>query len=192
MTDRAENYSATNAKKRAKYVPKGELPNTCPVCGGAVPNRQTFCTRTCYTINREAALQTKDASMRMCAKCGTLKIPSEYPPARPGRSGGNQCRDCHAEVSRANRLQKSYGITVAQYDALLAHQGGGCGICGNKRRGKRFAVDHDHKTGAVRGILCSMCNHKLLGGAHDSIERLLSAVRYLQSPPALVALAVSE
>lgn len=50
-----------------------------------------------------------------------------------------------------------------EYDALLRSQGGTCAICGNKPKpgGRRFAVDHDHKTGAIRGLLCFRCNRIL-------------------------------
>jgi hypothetical protein len=46
-----------------------------------------------------------------------------------------------------------------------------------------LAIDHDHETGVVRGLLCGQCNHQLLGGSHDSIERLRLAITYLESPP---------
>lgn len=65
------------------------------------------------------------------------------------------------------RLMRSFGITLADYEAMFEAQGGLCGICGKPEREtaggfiKRLAVDHDHKTGKVRGLLCSMCNKRL-------------------------------
>ena len=47
-----------------------------------------------------------------------------------------------------------------------------------------LALDHDHKTGAVRGYLCQRCNHDLLGAAYDNVDILRAAVRYLETPPA--------
>jgi Recombination endonuclease VII len=78
----------------------------------------------------------------------------------------------------------TYGITGEQYDALLEAQGGRCAICGNRPRKQRLAVDHDHATGEVRGLLCKRCNHNLLGAAHENTAILQRAIDYLQNPPA--------
>ena len=66
-------------------------------------------------------------------------------------------------IERERSYQKNYGISIADYDAMLVAQGGVCKICGRGRastneRFRFFAVDHDHKTGAVRGLLCAKCN----------------------------------
>src|SRR5437667_108661 len=53
------------------------------------------------------------------------------------------------------------GVTDAEYDRLLAAQGGGCAICGNPPKTRRLHADHDHKTGHVRGLLCHRCNRAL-------------------------------
>lgn len=74
-----------------------------------------------------------------------------------------------------------YGLTLADYDEMLRTQGNGCAICGKtpEENGKRLAVDHDHETGDVRGLLCDMCN-KGLGCFGDSSQRLRSAANYLE------------
>src|SRR4051794_21172741 len=75
-------------------------------------------------------------------------------------------------------LRRTFGITQADYDALLAAQGGGCAICG-KRPGKiSLHVDHDHVTDEVRGLLCVGCNNSL-GQMHDEPRLLLRAADYL-------------
>jgi hypothetical protein len=52
-----------------------------------------------------------------------------------------------------------HGITLADYEAMLARQGGGCATCGRKpESGKNLHVDHDHQTGKIRGLLCIGCN----------------------------------
>jgi hypothetical protein len=59
-----------------------------------------------------------------------------------------------------------YGITVAEYDRLLAAQGGKCAVCDRPPKKIRLAVDHDHKGSgreSVRGLLCGMCNRKIVG-----------------------------
>ena len=57
---------------------------------------------------------------------------------------------------------RQLGVTDEDYALMLATQGGGCAICGNPPRTRRLHVDHDHKTGVVRGLLCFQCNHLLL------------------------------
>jgi len=70
-------------------------------------------------------------------------------------------------------VERVYG---ADYDRLLKRQGGRCAGCGGRPQKKRLAVDHDHKTGRVRGLLCSTCNHDILGVA----ERLADPVGTLR------------
>ena len=87
-----------------------------------------------------------------------------------------------AAFNRKFWLKKRYGITQEQYEAILAAQGGGCAICGTKDPGKgrkNFCVDHDHKTGKVRGLLCAKHN-KMLGLAGDDVELLERSIDYLQ------------
>ena len=82
---------------------------------------------------------------------------------------------------REGKLRDKYGITQAQFDALLSGQGGACAICHAREPGgkwKTFHVDHDHLTGAVRGLLCTNCNRGL-GYFGDDESRLKKAAAYL-------------
>lgn len=63
--------------------------------------------------------------------------------------------------SRKPTRAKALGVSDAEYERLLAAQGGGCAICGATPKTRRLHVDHDHKTGAVRGLLCHRCNRAL-------------------------------
>lgn len=85
---------------------------------------------------------------------------------------------------RNKYLLKKYGITLADYNDILNAQNGRCAICLCKPRTKNLAVDHNHGTGEVRGLLCYRCNHGLLGHAHDSEEMLERALEYVRNPPA--------
>jgi hypothetical protein len=73
-----------------------------------------------------------------------------------------------------------YGLSLAAYDALMDAQGHGCAICGDAcPSGRRLAVDHDHQTGRVRGLLCVRCN-TLIGSARELPGVLHSAICYLE------------
>src|SRR6185312_12520919 len=87
----------------------------------------------------------------------------------------------------AQRLRK-FGLTPVERDRLLAEQGGGCAVCGERmsrdkdpRTGKqrRLHVDHCHRTGRVRGLLCASCNLGL-GKFQDDPSRLERAAEYLR------------
>ena len=69
------------------------------------------------------------------------------------------------------------GITEAAYLSMLALQGGGCALCANPPKTRRLSVDHDHRTGTVRGLLCHRCNRAL--PAWMTSEWLALAARYL-------------
>lgn len=78
---------------------------------------------------------------------------------------------------------KKYGLTPESYLNILNKQNNGCAICKSKdsKRNKvdGFIVDHNHRTGKVRGLLCDKCN-KLLGAVNDDIEVLRRIKKYLQ------------
>jgi len=85
----------------------------------------------------------------------------------------------YKEICRKHHLKHDSGITPLQYNEILKQQGGGCAICGGvNTNGKRLAVDHCHKTGKNRGLLCTACNSGL-GHFHDDINNLASAIKYL-------------
>lgn len=84
------------------------------------------------------------------------------------------------QTPRDKYLLRVYGITELEYNSLLKKQGNCCAICGkNKTQEKRnLAVDHDHKTGRIRGLLCSFCNQRLIGRHRDPVL-FEAAARYL-------------
>jgi hypothetical protein len=91
------------------------------------------------------------------------------------------------EMQRHHSLVKKYGITLEEFWIMWDVYKGRCGICGilmkvpENRQGQSLqvvAVDHDHDTGIVRGLLCNACN-KGLGLFRDSIENLEKAKEYL-------------
>lgn len=101
---------------------------------------------------------------------------------RAQRNEYNRARSRQDRVRRRvaeRRLLDVYGLSLAEYDALLMKQGGGCALCGRAKDRRRLPVDHDHRTKRVRGILCEACNRGL-GLLGDSPARLRRAVAYLE------------
>lgn len=139
---------------------------------------------------RDAHVAHLLASSPICSECGP-KQPHEMSIKSP-----HLCKRCStaktkawaaehpSEWERSRRkslLKKKYGLTLEDYDDILEEQGNVCAICGDPPddpRGFRAHIDHDHKTGRVRGILCTRCNHGL-GNFKDSPEILRAAVKYL-------------
>ena len=92
------------------------------------------------------------------------------------------CKECRAKQEAARR----YNATVDEINELLEKQEYRCAICGTHQdniqhesfKFSPLVIDHDHKTGKIRGLLCPKCN-LLLGHADDNVETLLKAALYL-------------
>ena len=97
---------------------------------------------------------------------------------------GKRCRACVSNLAHSKRIVETYGLSADDYKELLVFQGGVCWICLRHPRSKRLAVDHDHKTGAVRGLLCRGCNRDVLGHLREDQGAFLRASSYLDEPPA--------
>lgn len=95
----------------------------------------------------------------------------------------NKRRQSDKQTYRDDNLKHLYGITHADYERMLEEQGGGCAICGSptpRRKGRgHLSVDHCHKTGVVRGVLCDPCNNGL-GRFQDDPNLLRKAIEYLE------------
>lgn len=117
------------------------------------------------------------AGTAWCAGCQSFRDEIDF-------GAATQCRACVSAKSHSSMIEKIYGLTAKQYKALLEAQGHRCAICRSKPKSKRLAVDHDHQSGAVRGLLCSRCNHDLLGSAWDSLALATALWHYLNTPPA--------
>jgi hypothetical protein len=116
---------------------------------------------------------------RKCAKCKKVKSVDEFSPAH------YRCKECRRED---NKTAPKHGMTIEEYTARLASQGGRCAICGRvPEEVYRFVIDHDHSCcpglescgKCVRGILCHKCNTGL-GMFDDNLSFVSSAAEYLQ------------
>lgn len=131
---------------------------------------------------------------RKCWKCGERKpyTPEHFyaDKRHPGELKGT-CKSCCRRAVRAANIRRTYGLTIDQHDRMLEAQGGACAICRepfvSSERGKSVQdphVDHDHATGALRGLLCHHCN-VMLGHAKDSTRLLRDAISYLEKTHAV-------
>lgn len=148
---------------------------------------------------------------KTCTGCSETKTIDNFRPDSRSRGGYmTRCRACINKARRANRaanlerhrevnrnhyakwkekyraknLMALYGITVAEYEALLEKQNGLCAICHKpptgKHNGARLNVDHDHETGRIRGLLCYHCNNGL-GRFSDDPVVLRRAADYVEA-----------
>ena len=120
--------------------------------------------------------------MAICKRCRERKPVDEFPALLDGKY---QCRRCLNEANHVQQLRRK-NCEPSKFQTLLLAQNGKCAICGATHghrscRGQvcRLAIDHDHKTGEVRGLLCNNCNRGL-GRFKDSVENLEAALRYLK------------
>lgn len=139
--------------------------------------------------------------IKRCNTCKVVKPYNEFyvlPPSsiRNGARcvGGvhNTCKDCQLARARASHMQRTYGITLEQYTSIYDAQDGKCAICGTPGKSRAtemtnhrksgdsgvLAVDHDHATGEVRGLLCRGCNQGI-GNLRESADLLRKAAAYL-------------
>ncbi len=117
-----------------------------------------------------------------CSSCG-WRFPDFYKPAR-----GRMCKGCLSFRKYASHAMITYGLDEEAYIRLFKLQKGKCAICRHRQLIKRLAIDHDHETGDVRGLLCQGCNEDVLGSLGGDTRKVLpllkSAVRYLETYPA--------
>jgi len=189
------------AKQRAAKFALDHPPEyrDCKSCGipfRVVRNRSTFCSRKCANPQnaqvRAFKRPTLFGEVEGCLECGRLvtgrhKSARYCSPACVKRFHQRKQREKHQRrnhktphAARANAVQREYGLSWDQYLAMVAAQGGRCSICSEHPSGRRSSlhVDHCHKTGRVRGLLCSKCNAGI-GMFGDDARLLSAAIRYL-------------
>jgi hypothetical protein len=138
----------------------------------------------------------KEGEQGKCGTCGYSG--TNFSPSTP-----TKCRVCAASwqheyrnsqtgrpawlrTQRRHLMRKRYGIEPEEYEALRNAQGSCCAICGvaasdllGTPRHRRLHIDHDHKTGLVRGLVCNGCN-RALGYIGDNAQTALSMADYLK------------
>ena len=131
---------------------------------------------------------------KTCTKCKTTKPIIEFHRQQKGKYGvTSKCKVCthilnkqwtaqnkerDSKNKRASRLKIRYGLTLDDYENMLKEQNYTCAICKQPETNIRLAVDHCHKTGVIRGLLCKRCN-QMLGNMEDNTEWLSNTINYL-------------
>jgi hypothetical protein len=140
--------------------------------------------------------------MKKCASCGEVKPVTDFHLVSRGMPDRRvYCKPCTSEKRRASYernggsdvpyaqlIQREYGITLADYNAQLRRQAHRCAVCRrpetivSKTTGKprRLAVDHDHVTGRLRGLLCHRCNI-LVWAMEDNHTTLHAVAAYIEA-----------
>ncbi len=115
--------------------------------------------------------------MKQCSGCRRTLPSSSYSSnnARIDKLN-NECKDCKWE----RETERRYGVSPQKYDEIYTSQGGRCALCDRHQTefNRRLAVDHCHKTGKVRGLLCTGCNVAIgrLGDGPDGLRKALTYV----------------
>ena len=166
-----------------------EVVKVCVVCekqfSTSISRKQT-CSPECNTINgkrlsKEWVLNNREKVNNRAQEWRDKNLDKSRLASR--KSAAITRRD-NPRVIKHRKLKSSYGITIEEFENMLKLQKDRCAICSFEfdfsKQSKGPNVDHDHKTGNVRMILCRFCNN-LLGYADDDIEILQRVIVYLES-----------
>src|SRR4051812_19033780 len=129
-----------------------------------------------------------------CKDCRSEGVATVRPTPHPGPRCVTHWRAvkvARRERAHEQHVQRTYALKPGEYDRMYTAQGGLCAICGPRTghsgKTKRLVVDHDHKTGEVRGLLCQICND-ILGRWRDDPDTFIRGYNYLAIPPARMVL----
>jgi hypothetical protein len=129
--------------------------------------------------------------MKICNKCRIPQHVSNFHKNKSNKDGlARWCKVCKNRDAKNRRdkdplykrridLKRRYGLSLEEYEDIKKSQKGVCFICKETNGEKPLAVDHCHKTGKVRGLLCCKCN-RALGYFKDSVINLKKAISYLE------------
>lgn len=145
--------------------------------------------------------------MKTCQRCNVDKLPMDFHKNKRQIDGLHPvCVACRGEYYKKNKqklkpkpkesskkyrdnnkekiknyyLIQRFGISLEQFNTMAIKQNNVCKICSNVENGRALAVDHCHKTGQIRGLLCSACNIGL-GKFRDSTDFIKKALEYLEN-----------
>lgn len=135
--------------------------------------------RTCRTCKNQAAKADRQDPAKRERILGYWRKYKKHKGSDPAWRAARQ------ETARAARIKRGYGLTREELLALEARQNGVCAICRRPTNYRRkdgspghLAIDHDHATGQVRGLLCDQCN-RLVGQLEKDMIRAVAAMNYI-------------
>ncbi len=167
-----------------RYIPRPLRPDSkCQSCGESIPAPRTgqmpkWCNK--CKINRENVRASKRVTFRRCYKC---QVEVSGFDGKPGRA---VCDNCRVETrvrgrehEQRRRLRK-YGLTQTEYDQMLSNQNGRCAGCFTDDPGvKGWCIDHCHRSGKVRALMCNRCN-TVLGLTGESPNTLRNLADFIE------------
>jgi len=182
---------------RGKYGVKA----SCKACDAARYAANPFPSRALPVEELQRKVNERRGDTKRCTVCGEVKPRSQFSKARDGKYGPilrSECKPCCSQRAmqwyrdnpgrtvankRRFNLEKLYGISLTEYEAMRRRQGGVCAVCGKAPAGKhardvRLVVDHCHQTGETRGLLCNSCN-RAIGLLGDDPILMRKAISYL-------------
>ena len=150
----------------------------------------------CYCLERLAEMQEINSPQtKYCKKCDKwLESGYFYSLSKDKTRLSAYCRKCQTKYNKErltpeekhHEQLRKYGISKIDYDKMVEEQKGVCACCGHpetfihsKNSIRRLSVDHDHKTGSVRSLLCNKCNI-LLGHMEENPERIKALAAYAE------------
>lgn len=166
----------------------------CICCGALLNRKRTGGRRLCdtcaskkYNINDFRPGGSKRLLLKPCLNCGGLKErfkQSRYCQQCLDKFYGLPLTASNRVYERGKELYTKYGISVVQYNKMLAMHNGGCWICGHLPKTRRLSVEHDHGTTngiqhRVRGLTCYACNVHRIG--RNTVETARKVLTYLES-----------
>lgn len=136
-----------------------------------------YCSKKCQWRSSQKKFRASKAVKKSCVFCGTRFLPKGAK-----KYCSKKCRVRASQRAWAEKYRVStFGVTLDSYDEQLVRQNGRCYLCGSTEPGgvkNRFAIDHNHETGSVRGLLCDKCN-LALGLINDRVDVLENMISYL-------------
>lgn len=181
------------------------FPKICPQCNvpfvaSASQKDAIYCSKPCYFTKKATRVYTDDGR-KICSTCKEPKTLGKFYPDPRGKYRPDKttarCKKCCNHINgnlaksrvgdpafqrqrKATMLKREYGLLMTEYENMLELQNQRCAICRELFDGKarKPVVDHCHKTGDVRGLLCLICNTGL-GMFRDHAQNLVNAATYL-------------
>lgn len=169
-------------RRRERRLERGLLVKFPTLAGRKLAEEGKKYCPTCKQIkdlSEFSTMKTRDGIASHCKTC-TSEWGRKYNKTDEGKQKRRVLYQKHKEKQLDQKMRRKFGISLQEYRVMLDKQGKRCMICGRtpEENGKALAIDHDHKTGVVRDLLCNNCN-ACLGFIENNKIDLESLKRYM-------------